>query len=83
MSQTTVTPDELFAIDSLLSGEQKDIRDSVRGGLTEPDFGSNPAGMRTVAKRDGDDWVLNGTKMWITKHTLIIGQALTGHAAFV
>ena len=35
-------------------------------GLTEPDFGSNPAGMRTVARRDGDDWVLNGTKMWIT-----------------
>jgi glutaryl-CoA dehydrogenase len=35
-------------------------------GLTEPDFGSNPAGMRTRAKRDGDDWVLDGTKMWIT-----------------
>ncbi len=35
-------------------------------GLTEPDFGSNPAGMRTRAKRDGSDWVLNGTKMWIT-----------------
>ncbi|SDT04452.1 acyl-CoA dehydrogenase family protein [Microlunatus soli] len=35
-------------------------------GLTEPDFGSNPAGMRTHAVRDGDDWVLNGTKMWIT-----------------
>jgi glutaryl-CoA dehydrogenase len=35
-------------------------------GLTEPDFGSNPAGMRTRAVRDGDDWVLNGSKMWIT-----------------
>lgn len=35
-------------------------------GLTEPDFGSNPAGMRTRAKRDGADWVLNGAKMWIT-----------------
>lgn len=35
-------------------------------GLTEPDFGSNPSGMRTSAKRDGDDWLLNGTKMWIT-----------------
>ena len=35
-------------------------------GLTEPDFGSNPAGMRTRAKRDGDDWVLDGNKMWIT-----------------
>ncbi|GAA2437394.1 MULTISPECIES: acyl-CoA dehydrogenase family protein [Mycobacteriaceae] len=35
-------------------------------GLTEPDFGSNPGGMRTTARRDGDDWVLNGSKMWIT-----------------
>lgn len=35
-------------------------------GLTEPDAGSNPAGMRTVAKDDGDSWVLNGTKRWIT-----------------
>ncbi|KJK45247.1 acyl-CoA dehydrogenase [Lentzea aerocolonigenes] len=35
-------------------------------GLTEPDFGSNPSGMRTRAVRDGSDWVLNGTKMWIT-----------------
>ena len=35
-------------------------------GLTEADFGSNPSGMRTHAKRDGDDWVLEGSKMWIT-----------------
>ena len=35
-------------------------------GLTEPDFGSNPAGMRTRAVREGDDWVLTGNKMWIT-----------------
>jgi len=35
-------------------------------GLTEPDFGSAPAGMRTHARRDGDDWVINGSKMWIT-----------------
>ena len=35
-------------------------------GLTEPDFGSDPASMRTSARRDGSDWVLNGTKMWIT-----------------
>jgi glutaryl-CoA dehydrogenase len=35
-------------------------------GLTEPDVGSDPASMRTSAKRDGSDWVLNGTKMWIT-----------------
>ena len=39
-------------------------------GLTEPDFGSNPAGMRTTARRDGDDWVLDGTKMWITNGSL-------------
>jgi len=35
-------------------------------GLTEQDFGSNPAGMRTRARRDGSDWVLTGNKMWIT-----------------
>ncbi len=39
-------------------------------GLTEPDFGSNPAGMRTRARRDGDDWVLDGTKMWITNGSI-------------
>jgi glutaryl-CoA dehydrogenase len=35
-------------------------------GLTEADFGSNPSGMRTSARRDGDDWILEGSKMWIT-----------------
>ncbi len=35
-------------------------------GLTEPDSGSDPASMRTAARRDGSDWVLNGNKMWIT-----------------
>ncbi|MFF7393754.1 acyl-CoA dehydrogenase family protein [Streptomyces scabiei] len=35
-------------------------------GLTEPDHGSDPASMRTYAKRDGSDWVLDGRKMWIT-----------------
>jgi glutaryl-CoA dehydrogenase len=39
-------------------------------GLTEPDFGSNPAGMRTFARRDGDNWVLDGVKMWITNGTV-------------
>ena len=39
-------------------------------GLTEPDFGSNPAGMRTVAIDDGDGYVLNGTKRWITNGNL-------------
>ncbi|HEX9175200.1 MAG TPA: acyl-CoA dehydrogenase family protein [Mycobacterium sp.] len=39
-------------------------------GLTESDFGSNPAGMRTNARRDGSDWILNGSKMWITNGTV-------------
>jgi glutaryl-CoA dehydrogenase len=39
-------------------------------GLTEPDFGSNPGGMRTRARRQGGDWVLNGSKQWITNGTL-------------
>jgi len=39
-------------------------------GLTEPDFGSNPGGMKTRAVRKGDRWVLNGNKMWITNSPL-------------
>ena len=39
-------------------------------GLTEPDAGSDPGSMRTHARRDGSDWVLNGAKMWITNGTL-------------
>ena len=39
-------------------------------GLTEPDFGSNPGGMRTRAVRDGGDWILNGEKAWITNGSL-------------
>ena len=39
-------------------------------GLTESDFGSNPAGMRTNARRDRSDWILNGSKMWITNGTV-------------
>jgi glutaryl-CoA dehydrogenase len=39
-------------------------------GLTEPDAGSDPGSMRTNAKRDGGDWILNGTKMWITNGTI-------------
>jgi glutaryl-CoA dehydrogenase len=35
-------------------------------GLTEPDFGSNPAGMRATARREGDTWIVNGEKTWIT-----------------
>ncbi len=39
-------------------------------GLTEPEFGSNPGGMITRAKRAGDDWVINGSKMWITNGSI-------------
>jgi glutaryl-CoA dehydrogenase len=39
-------------------------------GLTEPDFGSNPGGMRTNARKDGDSWVLNGAKAWITNGSI-------------
>ncbi|KAA3607239.1 MAG: acyl-CoA dehydrogenase [Planctomycetota bacterium] len=38
-------------------------------GLTEPDFGSNPGGMRTRCRRNGDEWILDGRKMWITNGT--------------
>ena len=60
------------------SQEQKDrwIPRLARGeaigcfGLTEPDFGSNPGGMRTRARRDGDGWVLDGAKAWITNGSI-------------
>jgi glutaryl-CoA dehydrogenase len=39
-------------------------------GLTEPGFGSNPAGMQTRAKKDGGDWILNGEKTWITNGSM-------------
>ena len=39
-------------------------------GLTEPDHGSDPGGMRTFARQDGKDWVLSGSKMWITNGTV-------------
>jgi glutaryl-CoA dehydrogenase len=64
----------MFAIWKHGSDEQKDewLPRMAQGdaigcfGLTEADFGSNPGGMRTRARKDGDDWVLNGSKMWIT-----------------
>ncbi|MBV8372098.1 MAG: acyl-CoA dehydrogenase family protein [Candidatus Eremiobacteraeota bacterium] len=57
-------------------------------GLTEPDFGSNPAGMRTFARRDGTDWVLDGTKMWITNGSIadvaiVWAQTADGIGGFV
>ena len=39
-------------------------------GLTEPDYGSDPGSMRTFARQDGSDWVLSGTKMWITNGSI-------------
>ena len=68
----------MFAIHAFGSEEQKSqwlprmaTGDAIGCfGLTEPDFGSNPAGMRTTARRDGDDWVLDGTKMWITNGSI-------------
>jgi glutaryl-CoA dehydrogenase len=64
----------MFAIHAFGSEEQKQrwlgpmAAGEVIGcfGLTEPDAGSDPSAMRTTARRDGDGWVLNGTKMWIT-----------------
>ncbi len=53
-------------------------------GLTEPDFGSNPAGMITTARETADGWILNGTKMWITngsQATVAIVWAKTGDIA--
>ena len=68
----------MFSIHRWGSEEQKNqwLPSMARGetigcfGLTEPDFGSNPGGMRTFARRDGNDWVLNGTKMWITNGSI-------------
>jgi glutaryl-CoA dehydrogenase len=68
----------MFPIWKWGSEEQKDRwlppmhRGEVIGcfGLTEPDAGSDPAAMRTRARRDGSDWILNGTKMWITNGSI-------------
>jgi glutaryl-CoA dehydrogenase len=67
----------MFPIYTYGSEEQKRryLPDMVRGtllgcfGLTEPDHGSDPGGMETRAVKDGSQWVLNGTKMWITNGT--------------
>jgi glutaryl-CoA dehydrogenase len=64
----------MFPILTYGSEEQKDewLPRMAKGeaigcfGLTEPDRGSDPSNMRTAARRDGSDWVLNGNKMWIT-----------------
>ena len=64
----------MYAIHSFGSEEQKNhfLPKMASGefigcfGLTEPDFGSNPAGMKTFAKKEGNSWILNGSKTWIT-----------------
>lgn len=64
----------MFPIDAFGSDEHKKkyLPKMAKGeligcfGLTEPDFGSNPGGMITTARKDGTDYVLNGAKMWIT-----------------
>jgi len=68
----------MFPIHAYGSEEQKQrwlpamARGEVVGcfGLTEPHGGSDPSNMKTHAKRDGDDWILNGSKMWITNATI-------------
>lgn len=68
----------MFPIHAYGSEEQKQrwLPPMARGeaigcfGLTEPQGGSDPSNMKTHAKRDGDDWILNGSKMWITNATI-------------
>ncbi len=68
----------MFAIHRWGSDEQKErwLPGMAKGeligcfGLSEADAGSDPGSMRTFARRDGDDWVINGSKMWITNGTI-------------
>jgi glutaryl-CoA dehydrogenase len=68
----------MFPIHAYGSDEQKErwLPAMARGeaigcfGLTEPHGGSDPGNMKTHAKRDGDDWIINGSKMWITNATI-------------
>ena len=68
----------MYPIHAFGSEEQKErfLPGMARGrligcfGLTESDFGSNPGGMRTRARKDGDTWVLNGSKAWITNGSI-------------
>ncbi len=68
----------MFPIDAFGSEEQKQrwlppmARGEVIGcfGLTEPHAGSDPASMKTYAKKEGDDWIINGSKMWITNGSI-------------
>lgn len=68
----------MFAIHAFGSETQKEewLPQMAQGnaigcfGLSEADFGSNPSGMLTNAKQDGSDWIINGSKMWITNGTI-------------
>jgi len=68
----------MYAIHAYGSDEQKQrwLPELAKGaalgcfGLTEPDAGSDPGSMRMRARRDGTDWILNGTKMWITNGSI-------------
>jgi glutaryl-CoA dehydrogenase len=82
----------MYPIHQFGSDEQKDYwlprlasgEDIGCFGLTEPDYGSNPGGLITTAREDGEGWVLNGTKMWITngsQASVAIVWAKTGDIA--
>jgi glutaryl-CoA dehydrogenase len=86
----------MFAIHAYGSEEQKQewLPKMASGkaigcfGLTEADFGSNPSGMLTTARKDGGDWIINGSKMWITNGSvadvaLIWTQSEEGIRGFV
>jgi glutaryl-CoA dehydrogenase len=68
----------MYAIHAFGSEEQKQrfLPEMAKGtligcfGLTEPDSGSDPGSMRTTARRDGQDWIISGTKMWITNGSI-------------
>ena len=68
----------MYPIHAFGSEEQKErwLPEMAKGeaigcfGLTEPHGGSDPANMKTQAKRDGDDWIINGAKMWITNGSI-------------
>src|SRR5438105_3638265 len=70
---TELDPLDFIAIDALLSDEERAMHAGAKVGCfgrTEPDAGSDPGSMRTMAKRDGSDWILNGAKMWITNGSI-------------
>ena len=68
----------MYPIHAFGSSEQRakwlsDLGKGIKIGcfvLTEPNFGSNPGGMATACKKDGDDWIINGSKMWITNGSI-------------